>query len=267
MTEALVGRAIAGLGVILGMIAIWLDFASDGDFSAKYSDDGTVTAYLLATLILTTLLLAASTAGAGDFDALAAVTGSAAFGFFLFWPAAFGFNHFDVVATGGWLGVCTALIPLGMAYVLATRRATVTPPEPLAALPVLAGAVLCIVAIWLDAQDGGPTYWNFADEGRALPSAMLLLVIGASALAAGPWVWTNRAALDGAVILAATAFGVYEALLIGNAFNEFGRLGLGGWLGSAGGLVLLCATAFVWNVATRREPVTPPAEPAAPPAG
>ena len=145
MSAAVVGRAIAALGVVLGLIAIWLDFASVGPVSTSYSNDGTVLAYLLVTLVLTTLLLGAAMVGTRQADLLAAVTGSAAFGFYLFAPASFGFNHFDVVDTGGWLGVSTVLIPLGMAIVLCSGRARagVVLPRPVALTPVLVGRVLC----------------------------------------------------------------------------------------------------------------------------
>jgi len=75
----------------------------------------------LITLILTALLLGESLRGR-DRDAAAAVTGSMAFVFFLFIPGGFGFNHFDFLDSGAWLGVCSGLIPLGLWYSLADRE-------------------------------------------------------------------------------------------------------------------------------------------------
>src|SRR5439155_18460512 len=115
--------------------------------------------------------------GREGLDAAAAVAGSAACGFFLFVPSAYGFNHFDFIATGGWLGVCTILIPIGMWYALGARAVVVTPPSMETAAPVILGRILCVVAIWL-AAEGGTSYWNLVDQGRALPLLMLVLLIG-----------------------------------------------------------------------------------------
>lgn len=107
------------------------------------------------------------------------MAGSAACGFFLFIPASFGFNHFDIVATGGWLGVCTVLIPLGLWISLSARSSALSRPPLQFALPAILGRVLCLVAIWITAEDIlDLSYWNAVDKGRALPALMLLLVIG-----------------------------------------------------------------------------------------
>ena len=168
MNHALLGRGIAAVGVVLGFVAIFVDVVSANGFSAKYSDDGTILAFLLIMLILTAMLLAAASTGRDELDAAAAVTGSAAFGFFLFTPAAFGFNHFDIVASGGWLGVCAALIPLGLLYSLGSRGGPVARPRPELAAPAILGRILCIVAIWLTA-DFGTTYWNLETRGVRYP--------------------------------------------------------------------------------------------------
>src|SRR5258708_7662562 len=124
------GRAIAAVGVVLGFVAIFVKFASAGGESAKYSDDGTVLAFLLVALILTAILLGATISGNAELDMPAAVVGSAAFGFYLFIPSAYGFNHFDIVDTGGWLGICTVLIPLGLWYSMSSRPATMNRLSP-----------------------------------------------------------------------------------------------------------------------------------------
>jgi hypothetical protein len=250
MNQALVGRGIAAVGVVLGFVAIFVNFASAFGESVKYSDDGTVLAFLLVTLILTAMLLAPSIAGNAELDLAAAVAGSAAFGFFLFIPSAYGFNHLEIVDTGGWLGICTGLIPLGLLYSRSARPRAVTSPPIEAAVPAVVGRVCCVVAIWLTAEVG-TSYWNLVDGGRALPALMLLLVIGGAVLGmATAYRPKTHMTADGALLLAAITFGLYEALLIGDAFGEFGRLGTGGWLGSAGAAVLLVGVARLWQAAT-----------------
>jgi hypothetical protein len=266
MNQALVGRGIAAVGVVLGFVAIFVKFASAGGESAKYSDDGTVLAFLLAALILTAMLLAASLAGRDDLDMAAAVTGSAAFGFYLFIPSAYGFNHFDVVDTGGWLGICAGLIPLGLVYARAARSRAVTGPPLDMALPVIVGRICCLVAIWLTVEFG-TSYWNFIDQGRAMPALMLLLVIGGAVLGMmTSYRPTTHLTADGSLVLAAITFGLYEALLIGDAFDEFGKVGTGAWLGSAGAAVLLVGAVRLWQAATGGAPARTPAPAVAPPA-
>ena len=179
-----VGRMVAAVGLVLGFVAIFVKFASVADNSAKYSDDGTVLAFLLVALIACAGLLAATFAGRDDLEAAAAVAGGAAFGFYLFIPSAFGFNHFDVVDVGGWLGVCSGLTPLGLWYSMSSKPVTLTRPSLALAAPIVVGRICCIVAIWWVAEIN-TSYWNLLDQGRALPALMLLLV--ATVLAAsGP---------------------------------------------------------------------------------
>ncbi len=69
MNQAMTGRAVAALGVVLGVIAIFVDFTSTALGSPKYSDDGTILAFLLVTLVLTAILLAGAIGGRDDLDA------------------------------------------------------------------------------------------------------------------------------------------------------------------------------------------------------
>ncbi len=267
MNQGLVGKGIAAVGVVCGIVAIWLDYFSTPGTSSKYSDDGTVLAFLLIALILTALLLGASFAGRAGLEAGAAVAGSAAFGFYLFIPAALGFNHFEFVDTGGWLGICAGLIPLGMWISLSSRPVTVTRPGFDVAVPAILGRVLCLIAIWFTADATGQSYWNLVDKGRALPALMLLLVIGGGVLGAATALGSaGRVTADGALILAAITFGVYEALLIGNAFGEFGQLDTGSWLGAVGALILLIGVVRVWRVAIGGSTAAQAAPAVAPPA-
>ena len=250
MSRVLVGRSLAAVGVVLGFVAPFVDIVSPGDSGAQYNDDGTILAFLLVTLIVTALALAVSFAGR-DLDVVAAVAGSAACGFYLLFPAAFGFNHFDALGSGAWLGVCTALIPLGLWLSLSARSGPLTRTRIEVAAPAIAGRVLCIVAIWLTAESGvGITYWNLIDRGRALPSLMLLLVLGGAALGVSTLVAPARFAVDGVLILGAVTFGLYGFEVIQSAFDDFGNLGAGAWLGAAGGTVLLIGATSIWRHAT-----------------
>ena len=134
------------------------------------------------------------------------------------------------------------------------------------AIPAIVGRICCLVAIWLSAE-AGTTYWNLADQGRAMPALMLLLVIGGAALGMiTTFMPTTHLTADGALVLAAITFGLYEALLIGNAFDEFGILDSGAWLGSAGGAVLLIGVVKVWKAATGGAGATRTTAAVAPPA-
>jgi hypothetical protein len=259
---------IAVAGLVLGFVAIFVNFASTSGGSVKYSDDGSVLAFLLVALILAAVCLAMTLAGRDDMEAAAAVAGGAAFGFYLFIPASFGFNHFDIVDTGGWLGVCSGLVPLGLWYSLSSRPVTLNRPTPELAVPAIVGRICCIVAIWLTVELGA-SYWDLLDQGRALPALMLVLVIGGALLGVATSFGRSptRVTADGVLILAAVTFGLYGAEPVQAAFNDFGTLDTGAWLGAAGGLVLLLGAANLWSHATgtastRRRPqpaVAPPA--------
>jgi hypothetical protein len=247
MNQALAGRGrgIAAVGIVLGFIAIWLDYASAGGFSSSYSDDGTVLAFLLIALILSAAQLAAGK----DIDA--AVAGSAALGFYLLIPATLGFDRFGYVDVGGWLGVCTVLIPLGIGYSRMSDRTPVKRPSLETAAPAILGRVLCLIAIWLTAIDGGSSFWNLSSSGHALGLLMLILVLAGALLGAMiAFGSATRAAADWLLMLAAATFGLFSALLIRAAFGEFGRLGTGGWLAAAGSIVLLVGVRKVWKEAT-----------------
>jgi hypothetical protein len=233
------------LGVVLGFVAIWFDIYSGLGNSATYSDDGTVLAFLLIALILSALQLAAGR------EMGAAVAGCAALGFYLFIPATAGFDKFGYLGAGGWLGICTVLIPLGIGYSLMSGRAGVNRPSLESAAPAILGRVLCLVAIWLTALDGASSFWNLSSSGHALGLLMLILVLAGAALGAMiAFGSATRAAADWLLMLAAVTFGLFSALLIGNAFGEFGRLGTGGWLAAAGSIVLLIGVHKVWKEAT-----------------
>lgn len=60
-------------------------------------------------------------------------------------------------------------------------------------------------------------------------------------------------------------FGLYSAEVIETAFNEFGDLGAGSWLGFGGAALLLIGVASVWSFATRPAGPEEPAPAVAPP--
>jgi len=266
--QALMGRVIAAVGLVLGFVAIFVKFASTSGGSVKYSDDGTVLAFLLVALIMAAVCLAMAMSGRDDMEAPAAVAGGAAFGFYLLVPASVGFNHFDVVDTGGWLGVCSGLAPLGLWYSMSSKPVMLNRPSPELAVPAIVGRICCIVAIWLTAEIGA-SYWNLLDQGRALPALMLVLVIGGALLGMATTFGASptRVTADGTLILAAVTFGLYGGEVIQSAFGDFGSLGTGAWLGAAGGLVLLLGVANLWSHATGAAAARRPSQPAvAPPA-
>jgi hypothetical protein len=159
MQRALLGRAIAAVGVVLGIVSIFIDFLSSQGGSLKYSDDGTSLAYLLIALIGAGLLLAAAQATSHrELDVAAGATGAAVFGFYLFVPVLYA-DHLGSLDTGGWLGVCTALIPLGAGIASGRRLRLGTPAITQAtlasaALPA-AGIALVIAGIWPRAYEAG----------------------------------------------------------------------------------------------------------------
>jgi hypothetical protein len=262
MNPVLVGRGLAAVGVSVGFVAIFVDLASAGGTSVKYSDDGTILVFLLVTLTLTALALLASFAGRDGLEVVAAIAGSAACGFYLLIPSGFGFNHFDVLGTGAWLGVCTGLIPLGLWLSLSSRDGPLARTSIELAAPAVVARIMCLVAIWLTVERNlDLTYWNLVDEGRALPLLMLLLVIGGAVFGASTVVSPTRFAVDGVLIVGAVTFGLYGAEVIQTAFNDFGDLGAGAWLGAAGGTLLLVSVFSIWKHATGATPVgeTPPA--------
>src|SRR5207253_5882640 len=112
-------------------------------------------------------------------------------------PGTIGIDPFDLVGVGGWLGLSTGLIPLGLGYSSTSAGGAITRPSPdAAALPVV-GRILLLVGLWTTAIDGGPSYWNLSSSGHAIGLLMLLLVlVGAALGTATTFVSTHRATAD-----------------------------------------------------------------------
>jgi hypothetical protein len=217
------------VGIVTGLLAIGLELVSGG---ANYVADGTAVAFLVITLSLASHF----PAEIGS-DLRGAAFGAAAFGFFLFVPAALAFDNLGSLGAAGWLGLCAALVPIGYAMLRADEGAhsavghSAGAPKPTPALGVtVLGLVLVVVGIWLTAFDGGESFW---DTSVTLGLLMLLLaVLNALLLVRAP-------ASDTAMLAAATTFGLVEFGFISAAFEQFDRLGSGGWLEAFGGLFLL----------------------------
>ncbi len=206
MSIGLLGRAMTIAGIVTGLLAIGLPFA----FSTRYVEDGTAAAFLLVLLSFASWLPAEI-----GRDLLAAASGAVAFGFFLFLPSTAAFNELGYLEAGAWLGLCTVLIPIGalVIWIGSTEPGSsrsARPASPLAGLgfPVaLAGLVLAVVGIWLEAVDGGSTYWNIASSGHAVGILMLLLVVLNAVLVAGPALGPIPTLGNLDVLVAAATFG------------------------------------------------------------
>ncbi|MGD0273748.1 MAG: hypothetical protein ABSB96_08480 [Gaiellaceae bacterium] len=247
MNKAIAGRAIAAVGIGLGLAAIWTDVITvSGRSVLKYADDGTVMAYLLITLIVAALLLLAGFAGRRGLDSAAATVGAAALGFLLYIPTGFALYHLGYIGTGGWLGICAVLVPIGawMAHVAERSSAPARKqPPPQMALPVTLGLVLCLAGIWLpaehDSDTGNTKFWDFGYSGHPIGILMLILIVLVALLVLATVVGAMPAAADAGLVVAGVTFGFAEALVIGNAFNQLGSLRVGAWLIAAGGVILL----------------------------
>ena len=230
MSAALLGRGLVLAGIVAGLLALSLPFADD----SRYVDDGTVAAFLITLLALTSLL----PADIGR-DLPAACAGSAAFGFFLFAPAVYAFDSLGRLEAGAWLGLSTALIPIGALVVFAADRAAAPRIDPGAGLLAgTVGLVLVAVGIWLDFSTTGPTYWNISSSGHALGLLLVVLVV-ADALLLAAGAHSSLRVADAAVLAAAVTFGLSVFVVVGAAFDSFGAVGAGAWIQAAGGTLLL----------------------------
>jgi hypothetical protein len=255
MFTAFLGRGLVLAGIVAGLLAVSLPFAGE----ARYVDDGTTAAFLITLLALTSLL----PADMGR-DLLAACAGSAAFGFFLFVPAIYAFDSLGRLEAGAWLGLCTALIPIGALIVFAAEDAGVVSDRFDPGLDLLIGTigiVLVAVGIWLDPfEDLGPNYWNLSSSGHALGLLLIVLVVVDAPLIAGA-AHSSLPVAGAAVLSAAATFGLTVFGVVSAAFDDFGTLGAGAWLQAAGGILLLVGVVLPQLV--RTQTAAPKSAPAA----
>jgi hypothetical protein len=240
MWTPFVGRGAVIVGLTCGLLAVSLPFVSDG--SSRYVDDGTTAAFLIVLLSLSSWFPAA--VGTAR---LCVVLGGAAFGFFLFVPVVFSFDELGSLGSGGWLGLCTLLIPVGVIFAepLAPSAAT----RGLGEAVGLLGIVLLLVGIWLPFGNGGPSAWNASSSGHALGLLLLLLAVLDAALLVAPGLADLR------LLTAATTFGLAAAVVIASAFDQFGTLGAGAWLEACAGVLILVGAAG-WPAPARYAPAS-----------
>src|SRR5262245_44974876 len=115
--NAVAGRGLAAIGVVLAAIAIWLD-SLDG---SSYWSDGTTGIYLLILCLIAAIALAGAHTGQGT-SGWAFAAGAILLGFYAYLPVAFAFDQWDVLDAGAWLGFAGALlivIGTGAAYAAA----------------------------------------------------------------------------------------------------------------------------------------------------
>jgi hypothetical protein len=254
MTVGLVGRTIAYVGIIVGLLALGLPYVSSGGDVARYVEDGTIFAFVVVTLAYASYLPAEI-----GRDMTAAAVGCAAFGFYLFFPAYLAFDRLGYLGSGSWLGLCTILVPIGALIVrsgepehgaAAPPAALGTPAQGATAL----GLILILAGIWLPSGSGSDdqSYW---DLSTTLGVLMLLLVLASAGLAWATQFGTGAAG-DLALLVAATTFGLVEVAFVSSAFEDFGSLGSGAWLETIGGLLLIVGVASLRRAA---QPVHAPA--------
>ena len=125
MTTSLIGRIVAAVGIVCGLLAVGLVLAFGGAGALHYSDHGFNVAFVVALLAYASLL----PAEVGQ-DTAGGLAGTVVFGFYLFVPAALAFDHLGDLGAGGWLGLCTVLIPAGAAIVASSERGERPPRSP-----------------------------------------------------------------------------------------------------------------------------------------
>jgi hypothetical protein len=265
--QAMVGRGIAAVGVVCGLIAIWTNLVAAGVQGRTYwAFDGTLAGLLLILAGVSGLLvLAASATNRRDLDVALAGVGATLFGLYLWYPALFATDQWKVLGTGAWLGVCTVLIVVGALVAIRPSMAAVTSrPEPIGTLVALVGLVLVLVGIWTKATSSAGTYWNVPGNGHSLGAAMLVFVVlSAVAIAAAHVLAVGK---DAALVLAGVTLGLTLLLPVAAAFDHLGDLGVGGWLAVIGGLALLVGVVLMRRMAPATAPAATPAVATSPPA-
>jgi hypothetical protein len=258
--DAQVGKAVSAVGVVLALVAIWVNALAGQSY---WDLDGTVGAFLLIMAILAGLAVAAGVSRA------VLLFGGILLGFYGFLPAAFATDNWGTLDAGAWLGFCGgALITLGALAILAPswlRAGANLNASPLAGGIAALGLVLSIVAIWPDADTGG-SYWSAPGLGHSLGVVILIAAVAAAVGLAGAMVMGSRAAAGLAATSGAILCGLLLFLPVGDAFNQLGDLRAGGWLGFFGGLLvakgtfsLLGGEVSIGIAPVRGAPVTPPA--------
>lgn len=271
MTVGLAGRAVAMIGIILGLLAVGLDLISAGGATSHYFDQGVVAVFTIALLSMASYLPAEV-----GFDTAGAAAGTAVFGFYLYVPAIFAFNHLGTPGAAAFLGLGTLLIPVGWAIVrraegghgeaapaAPSRDAAAAVRNPLFTLSI-AGVILMAAGIWLPVVTDGPSFWNASYSGKALGILLLIAVLANAATLLLPLVSARRVSADGVLLVACGGFGLAAAQWLESAFDHLGSLGTGGWVEGIGGLLLVGGVVAMRLVAERRSSHAPQAVPVTP---
>lgn len=237
-SQAMLGRGMAAVGIVLGLIAIWVNYGSEALGNSKYWDDGTLGGLLLILAILAALALAAAFAtGRRDYDIAYGAIGGVAFGIYLFLPAVLAFNQWKYLDTGAWLGLCAALTLIGASIATWPPDRAVARPAVAGMLLALVGLVLVLAGLFPDVESAGRgSYWNLSGSGHSFGILMIILVL-LVALSIGA-AYSMASGMDSALLLGAVTLGAAIAIPVGEAFNNLGDLGTGAWLTAIGGILV-----------------------------
>ncbi len=231
--NAMAGRAIAAVGAVLAIVALFVD-AVPG--SSYWDFDGTIAGVGLAAGIIALLLLAAGYAGASSSDGWLFAIGAALVGYWGWFPAVTAFSDWDQTRAGMWLGFAGGiLIAVGAAVSLRQAGAVTSTPAG-TSTPALAaglGIALAFPGMFLDASDG-QSYWA-GPLGHSLGIVMLIVAILAALAWAAAVAGTSTYGVD--VALTLVLLGLFAFTPVGAAFGDFGSLDAGAWLGFAGGIL------------------------------
>jgi hypothetical protein len=226
------GRAIAGVGVVLAIVAIWVD-AIQG---SNYWSDGTTGVFLLVLAAIAGLGLAAEYAGQTT-NGWVFAAGAVLLGFYGWLPVALAFDQWDLLDSGAWLGVAGGaliVIGAGSAYVAAGGAASTPAGTSPGALAAGLGIALVFPGIFIDSLSG-TSYWNNPGFGRSLGIVLLVLAVVCGLLWAAAVAGTPTRGLDQGLSL--VLLGLLAVYPVGAAFGDFGSLDSGAWLGFAGGIL------------------------------
>ena len=232
--NAMAGRAIAGVGVVLAFVGIWVKAFSSGE--SYWSFDGTIGAFALVLACLAALALAAGYAGQPTNGALFGI-GAVMLGYSGWFPAALAFNNWDESRAGLWLAFAGGgLIVIGAGASYVTRAPPRDTPAGLSREALVTGLGIALVfpGIFLSAGSGH-AYWKLGLLGHSLGIVMLILAIASGLAWAAGVAGTGTLGLDQALTL--VLLGLVAFVPVGAAFGDFGSLDSGAWLAFAGAIL------------------------------
>ncbi len=258
--QAMLGRGVAAVGLVCAVVAIWVKFA----IGRAYWDDGTLGGLLLILAILGALVLVGALAtNRSALDAALGAIGGTLLGLYLWYPAVFATDQWDVLDKGAWLGVCSALVLIGALIALGPSMAAGAHPAAIGTLLALVGLGLVLAGLWTKTTNEPGTYWNVPGAGHSLGVLMLILVVlSAVAVAAAH---AARIGQDAALAVAGATLGITVFLPVLAAFNNLDELRAGAWLAGIGGIVLMVGVVAMRLLAGAGVPAPAPPAPAPPP--